>query len=63
MMILTLHLGRWCWPSSVSARRAPRTHNRPSDPARSLGVVWRALGGRPGQRSMTYARAEVKNLR
>ena len=59
MMLLALHLGRWCRASSVSSRRAPRMDDRPSDPARSLVWILVTLEGRPGQRSRRYARAEV----
>jgi hypothetical protein len=40
---------------SVSSRFAPRTHDRPTDPAKTIGVVCRALGGRPGQRGRSPA--------
>ena len=38
--------------TSVCSRLAPRTQDRPSDPA-SIGVLCRALPGRPGQRLIT----------
>ena len=44
---------------SVSSRLAPRTHDRPSDPAEIIDVVYRPLRGPPGQHLMTYARAAV----
>jgi hypothetical protein len=48
---------------SVSSRFAPRTHDRPSDPAKTIGVVCRALGGRPGQRLMTTCARRRENRR
>ena len=59
-MILRLHFGRWlvllaCWLQAVNFHRTSFQGLRPVRTAgqRAIGVVRRALGGRPGQRLIT----------
>src|SRR5271165_4866200 len=60
-MILRLHLGRWlvllaCWLQAVNLHRTSFQGLGPPyarRAKRAIGVVRRALGGRPGQRLMT----------
>jgi hypothetical protein len=60
-MILMLHLGRWlvllaCWLRAVNLHRTSFQSLRPyarraKRASEIIGVVRRALGGRPGQRA------------
>jgi hypothetical protein len=72
-MILMLHLGRWlvlpaCWLRAVNLHRTSFQGLRPyarqaKRASEIIGVVRRALGGRPGQRLMTTCTRRRENRR